>query len=97
MKAGQFICSSRLIVLIMTNEVVGNKAQVKASGGVRTFPDTLAMIRAGASRIGTMSLFLLKYPSVECKAVLTTISGTSSGMDIVKGGKEVERGKDSFY
>lgn len=33
--------------------VVGNKAQVKASGGVRTYSDAVAMIRVGASRIGT--------------------------------------------
>jgi deoxyribose-phosphate aldolase len=54
--------------------VVGNKAQVKASGGVRTYSDAVAMIRVGASRIGT-----------------------SAGLDIVNSGKEVERGKESFY
>jgi deoxyribose-phosphate aldolase len=31
---------------------VGDKAQVKASGGVRSFDDALAMIDAGASRLG---------------------------------------------
>lgn len=33
--------------------VVGGRAEVKASGGVRTAADALAMIRAGATRIGT--------------------------------------------
>jgi deoxyribose-phosphate aldolase len=33
--------------------VVGEEVGVKASGGVRTAADALAMIRAGASRIGT--------------------------------------------
>jgi deoxyribose-phosphate aldolase len=33
--------------------VVADRAEVKASGGVRTAADALAMIRAGATRIGT--------------------------------------------
>jgi deoxyribose-phosphate aldolase len=33
--------------------VVGDRAGVKASGGIRTTADALAMLRAGASRIGT--------------------------------------------
>jgi deoxyribose-phosphate aldolase len=33
--------------------VAGDRAQVKASGGVRSAADALAMIRAGATRIGT--------------------------------------------
>ncbi|WP_276886552.1 deoxyribose-phosphate aldolase [Anaerococcus lactolyticus] len=33
-------------------ETVGNKAKVKASGGIRTRDEALAMIEAGASRIG---------------------------------------------
>ncbi|MCR5741280.1 MAG: deoxyribose-phosphate aldolase [Gammaproteobacteria bacterium] len=33
--------------------VVGNKAYVKASGGVRTYEDAIKMVNAGASRIGT--------------------------------------------
>lgn len=33
--------------------VVGDRAGVKASGGVRTAADALAMLRAGATRIGT--------------------------------------------
>ena len=32
---------------------VGNKAYVKASGGVKTYEDAMKMIEAGASRIGT--------------------------------------------
>ena len=34
-------------------EIAGDKAQVKASGGVRTYEDAMAMIEAGATRIGT--------------------------------------------
>lgn len=33
-------------------ETVGNKAKVKASGGIHTRDEALAMIEAGASRIG---------------------------------------------
>jgi deoxyribose-phosphate aldolase len=32
--------------------VVGPKIGVKAAGGIRTLADTLAMIEAGANRIG---------------------------------------------
>ena len=31
---------------------VGDRAQVKASGGVRSFDDAIAMIEAGATRLG---------------------------------------------
>jgi deoxyribose-phosphate aldolase len=34
-------------------DVVGDKALIKASGGVRDREQALAMIAAGASRIGT--------------------------------------------
>src|SRR5512138_3335186 len=33
--------------------VVGERAEVKASGGIRTTAEAIAMIRAGATRIGT--------------------------------------------
>ncbi len=36
-------------------ETVGNRTGVKASGGIRTLQQALAMIEAGASRIGTSS------------------------------------------
>ncbi|MBK7090923.1 MAG: deoxyribose-phosphate aldolase [bacterium] len=36
-------------------ETVGNRIAVKASGGIRNLPQALAMIEAGASRIGTSS------------------------------------------
>ena len=39
-------------VQLMRN-VVGKEFGVKAAGGIRTFQDALAMIRAGANRIGT--------------------------------------------
>ncbi len=39
----------------LMRETVGNRAGVKASGGIRTRKDALDMIEAGASRIGTSS------------------------------------------
>lgn len=37
----------------LMKETVRNRAEVKASGGVRTYHDALLMIEAGATRIGT--------------------------------------------
>ncbi|MFA6692449.1 MAG: deoxyribose-phosphate aldolase [Acholeplasmataceae bacterium] len=37
----------------LMKETVGDKAFVKASGGVRTYEDAMKMIEAGATRIGT--------------------------------------------
>ena len=34
---------------------LGNKVKIKASGGIRTYNDAIAMIEAGADRIGTSS------------------------------------------
>ena len=39
----------------LMKEIVGNQAQVKASGGIRTLEDMLTMIESGATRIGTSS------------------------------------------
>lgn len=39
----------------MMRETVGDKLGVKASGGVRTHEEMLAMVEAGANRIGTSS------------------------------------------
>ena len=36
----------------LMKQTVGDRAQVKASGGVRSFADAIAMIGAGASRLG---------------------------------------------
>ena len=36
----------------LMKQTVGDRAEVKASGGVRSFDDALAMIEAGASRLG---------------------------------------------
>ncbi|TFB90043.1 deoxyribose-phosphate aldolase [Cryobacterium sp. HLT2-28] len=36
----------------LMKETVGDRAQVKASGGVRSYDDALAMLAAGASRLG---------------------------------------------
>ncbi len=37
----------------LMKKTVGNDAEVKASGGVRTYDDAMLMIEAGATRIGT--------------------------------------------
>jgi deoxyribose-phosphate aldolase len=37
----------------LLKNLVGNKAQVKASGGIRTLADAMLMLEAGATRIGT--------------------------------------------
>ncbi len=39
----------------LLRQIVGRKVGVKASGGIRTLDDALAMIEAGADRIGTSS------------------------------------------
>jgi deoxyribose-phosphate aldolase len=39
----------------LLRETVGRKLGVKASGGIRTLDEALAMIEAGASRLGTSS------------------------------------------
>jgi len=39
----------------LLRQVVGDKIGVKASGGIRTLDDALAMIAAGANRLGTSS------------------------------------------
>jgi deoxyribose-phosphate aldolase len=36
----------------LMKQTVGDRAEVKASGGVRSFEDALAMIEAGAARLG---------------------------------------------
>jgi deoxyribose-phosphate aldolase len=39
----------------LLRQIVGDKIGVKASGGIRTLEDALAMIEAGANRLGTSS------------------------------------------
>jgi deoxyribose-phosphate aldolase len=39
----------------LMRRVVGNQMGVKASGGIRTYADAIAMIKAGANRIGASS------------------------------------------
>ena len=41
--------------IALMRRLVGSEMGVKASGGIRTLEDALAMIRAGASRLGTSS------------------------------------------
>ena len=40
---------------MLIKEIVGDKAKIKAAGGVRSYEDLLAMVDAGADRIGTSS------------------------------------------
>ena len=37
----------------LLRQIVGDRVGVKASGGIRTLDDALAMIDAGATRLGT--------------------------------------------
>jgi deoxyribose-phosphate aldolase len=37
----------------LMRQTVGKEMGVKAAGGIRTYADAVAMIRAGANRIGT--------------------------------------------
>lgn len=39
--------------VLLMKSIAGDKAEVKASGGVRSYEDAVAMIEAGATRIGT--------------------------------------------
>jgi deoxyribose-phosphate aldolase len=41
--------------VMLIRKTVGNRFGVKAAGGIRTFRDCVAMIEAGANRIGTSS------------------------------------------
>lgn len=43
----------------LMKQTVGNRARVKASGGIRTREEALAMIQAGADRIGAGNGILL--------------------------------------
>ena len=45
--------------IALMRRTVGPKMGVKAAGGVRSFEDAIAMIRAGATRLGTSSGVLL--------------------------------------
>lgn len=39
----------------LIKEVIGQRAGIKASGGIKTFRDVIKMLKAGATRIGTSS------------------------------------------
>lgn len=68
-------------VALMAGAVCGTKMGVKAAGGIRSFEDAQAMIRAGATRLGaSASLKILKE---------------SKGLTVSEGGgaKKVETGK----
>ena len=52
----------------LMKQTVGRRAQVKASGGVRSFADALAMIDAGATRLGVSGSAALLSGAVPAEA-----------------------------
>ena len=48
-------CGATLQDVTLMKKVSQGKIQIKASGGIKTFEQAVAMIQAGASRIGTSS------------------------------------------
>jgi len=77
----------------LMKEVVGDKVQIKASGGVRTLEQALSLIAAGASRIGTSSLDFLdqveqqgSVPEGETAVVSETASVSSQNPSESKSG-----------
>lgn len=47
--------------VLLMKRVVGEKAQVKASGGIRDYETAIKMIEAGADRIGaSQSIYMIK-------------------------------------
>ena len=51
--AGSRVLKVIIETCLLTDEAVGPEMGVKASGGVRTHEDLIAMVEAGANRIGT--------------------------------------------
>lgn len=49
------IGGAKLVDVLLMKEVVGNLAEIKASGGVRDYDTALNYVEAGASRLGTSS------------------------------------------
>lgn len=54
----------------LIRSIVGEKVQVKIAGGVRTYEQALAVIEAGATRIGTSSGVPIKEGSLKFKEVI---------------------------
>ena len=46
---------AKLVDVLLMKEVVGNLAEIKASGGIRDYDTALSYINAGATRLGTSS------------------------------------------
>jgi len=66
--------------------IVGPLAQVKASGGVRSFEDAIKMVQAGASRIGTsysLSCVLEHEVSFLAEAALFYLPTSCTGLMIL--------------
>jgi deoxyribose-phosphate aldolase len=58
----------------LMRKVVGPEMGVKASGGVRTFEDADALVRAGATRIGaSASVKIVQGPSQKTEAAATAV------------------------
>lgn len=49
-------CGATIENVALIKKVVGNKCKIKASGGIKTREQAVALINAGASRIGTSSI-----------------------------------------
>jgi deoxyribose-phosphate aldolase len=50
--------------VMLLRRAVGERMGVKASGGIRTFDDAIAMLRSGANRIGTSSSVTIIHHSL---------------------------------
>jgi deoxyribose-phosphate aldolase len=51
----------------LIKSIVGDKAQIKASGGIKTYADVLKFVEAGASRIGTSSGVSIVKEVMDCE------------------------------
>ncbi|CAF0720830.1 unnamed protein product [Didymodactylos carnosus] len=58
----------------LIKNTIGDRAQIKASGGVRSLVDLEAMVKAGATRIGTSTIELINSPK-QC-VLITGKAGT---------------------
>lgn len=70
--------------IALMRRIVGDDMEVKASGGIRTKSDALAMINAGANRIGASASVAIVTAPPECGGSVSggvTMVGVSSGVD----------------
>jgi deoxyribose-phosphate aldolase len=62
----------------LMKSVVGDKLEVKASGGVRSFADAKAMVEAGATRIGASAGVAIVTEALKASSGATTTTTTST-------------------